>query len=72
MHDLAFLDLTAREREIMGFIARGHNNTAIATSLKTVQNHVSNIFTNLQVTLRAHAIVRAREAEVTKDAGDNK
>jgi DNA-binding NarL/FixJ family response regulator len=31
-------------------------------SLKTVRNHVSNIFTKLQVTDRAQAIVRAREA----------
>jgi DNA-binding NarL/FixJ family response regulator len=69
--ELAFPDLTAREREILGFIARGYNNTAIAArlslSLKTVQNHVSNIFTKLQVTDRAQAIVRAREAGLAGD-----
>ena len=31
-------------------------------SLKTVRNHVSNIFGKLQVADRAEAIVRAREA----------
>jgi DNA-binding CsgD family transcriptional regulator len=34
----------------------------LALSLKTVQNHISNIFSKLQVVDRAQAIVRAREA----------
>jgi DNA-binding NarL/FixJ family response regulator len=63
---LAFPDLTSREREILHLIAQGQSNTAIAQrlvlSLKTVQNHVSNIFSKLQVADRAQAIVRAREA----------
>jgi DNA-binding NarL/FixJ family response regulator len=63
---MAFPDLTAREREILHLIARGESNTAIAKrltlSLKTVQNHVSNIFSKLQVADRAQAIVRARDA----------
>lgn len=62
----AFPELTRREREILGLIAEGHNNVAIARRLvvsgKTVRNHVSNIFTKLQVADRAQAIVRAREA----------
>ena len=33
-------------------------------SPKTVRNHVSNIFSKLQVTDRAQAIVRACEAEM--------
>ncbi len=45
---------------------QGHANPAIATrigiSTKTVRNHVSNIFTKLQVVDRAQAIVRARAA----------
>ena len=76
MPELAFPDLTAREREVLGLIARGYNNAAIAArlslSLKTVQNHVSNIFTKLQVTDRAQAIVRAREAGMARDAGDQR
>ena len=31
-------------------------------SLKTVRNHVSNIFSKLQVADRAQAVIRAREA----------
>jgi DNA-binding NarL/FixJ family response regulator len=57
---------TAREREILDLIARGHNNAAIAARLfvspKTVGNHISHIFTKLQVADRAQAIIRAREA----------
>ena len=58
--------LSPREREILALIAQGYNNAAIATrlalSIKTVQNHVSNIFGKLQVVDRAQAIVRARDA----------
>lgn len=64
--DLAFPELSDREREILQLIAQGHNNGTIAQRLllktKTVQNHVSNIFSKLQVADRAQAIVRAREA----------
>ena len=63
---LAFPELTDREREVLDLIAQGHNNDTIARTLflspKTVRNHVSNIFTKLQVADRAQAIVRAREA----------
>ena len=59
-------ELTDREREILTLIVQGHTNQSIANrlvlSLKTVQNHVSNIFSKLQVVDRTHAILRAREA----------
>lgn len=62
----AFPELTDREREILNLIAQGCSNTEIAKRLvlsaKTVRNHVSNIFSKLQVADRAQAIVRAREA----------
>ncbi len=62
----AFPELTAREREVLDLIARGRNNVEITSCLylspKTVRNHISSIFTKLQVTDRAQAIVRAREA----------
>ena len=61
-----FPDLTEREREVLALIAQGHGNQAIADqlflSLKTVRNHVSNIFSKLQVADRAQAVIRAREA----------
>ena len=62
----AFPMLTDREREVLDLIAAGKGNATIAhelvISLKTVRNHVSNIFTKLQVSDRSSAIVRAREA----------
>jgi DNA-binding NarL/FixJ family response regulator len=61
-----FPELTAREREVLELIAQGRSNLDITRTLvlspKTVRNHVSNIFTKLQVADRAQAIVRAREA----------
>jgi RNA polymerase sigma factor (sigma-70 family) len=64
----AFPELTAREREVLELIAQGRSNTKIAERLvlsqKTVRNHVSNIFTKLQVLDRAQAIVKAREAGI--------
>lgn len=61
-----FPQLTNREREILDLVAQGANNTAIARRLqlsqKTIRNHVSNIFSKLQVADRAEAIVRARRA----------
>lgn len=61
-----FPELTDREREILTLIARGESNGAIAEqlviSLKTVRNHVSNIYNKLQVADRAQAAIRAREA----------
>jgi len=61
-----FPTLTDRERQILDLIAAGRGNAAIAAdlvlSLKTVRNHVSNIFGKLQVADRAAAIVKAREA----------
>jgi DNA-binding NarL/FixJ family response regulator len=61
-----FPDLTDREREILNLIARGDSNVEIAEaltiSIKTVRNHVSNIFSKLQVADRAQAVIRAREA----------
>ncbi len=62
----AFPELTAREREVLDLIAKGRTNQEIAKELylspKTVRNHISNIFTKLQVADRAQAIIRAREA----------
>jgi len=62
----AFPELTPREREVLALLAQGLTNSAIAQRLvlspKTVRNHVSNIFSKLQVADRAEAIIRAREA----------
>ena len=62
----AFPDLTEREREVLGLIIEGKSNAQIAKSLvlspKTVSNHISNIFSKLQVVDRAQAVSRARQA----------
>jgi DNA-binding NarL/FixJ family response regulator len=63
-----FPDLTTREREILDLVARGWSNQQIAAqldlSIKTVRNHVSSVFTKIQVVDRAKAIVKAREAGI--------
>jgi DNA-binding NarL/FixJ family response regulator len=66
-----FPELSAREVEILNLIAQGHSNAKIAARLylspKTVGNHISHIFTKLQVADRAHAIIRAREAGLGRE-----
>jgi len=66
-----FPELTEREREILELVAQGLSNAEIAArltiSLKTVRNHVSNIFNKLQVTDRVQAALRAREAGMGKE-----
>jgi len=61
-----FPQLTDREREILALISHGETNAQIAErlgiSLKTVRNHVSNIYNKLQVVDRAQAALRARDA----------
>ena len=51
---------------MLSLIAQGYNNTEIAQGLtlssKTVSNHISTIFSKLQVADRVQAIIRAREA----------
>ena len=69
-----FPQLSAREREVLNLIAAGVANTDIARRLflspKTIRNHVSSIFTKLQVADRAQAIVRARAAGLGRQPGD--
>src|SRR5215217_1137198 len=68
----AFPELTAREAEVLDLIAQGLNNAEITRRLyvspKTVRNHISNIFIKLQVADRSHAIIRAREAGLGREA----
>ncbi len=60
-------DLTPRESEVWALLAHGRSNPEIArsldVSLKTVQNHVSNVLTKLQVRDRTQAALRARGLE---------
>ena len=56
--------LTGREAEVLALLARGRSNAEIARelglSLKTVQNHVSNVLAKLQVRDRTQAALRMR------------
>jgi DNA-binding NarL/FixJ family response regulator len=65
-----FPELTAREREVLTQIAQGDSNAEISQKLgittKTVRNHVSNVFSKLQVADRTQAAIRAREAGLGK------
>lgn len=65
-----FPELTNREFEVLELIAKGYNNQQIAEMLhitiKTVSNHISNIFNKLQVADRTEAIFKARDAGLGK------
>ncbi len=62
----AFPQLTAREREVLDLVARGHDNSTIANLLvvtnKTIRNYLHSILTKLHVADRSALIVKAREA----------
>lgn len=61
-----FPELTPRELDVLELIAQGANNSQIAEILvvsdKTVRNHITSIFSKLQVADRAQAIIKARDA----------
>ena len=63
--------LSPREREILGFIARGQSNKEIARELdlaeSTVKIHVQNILRKLNLTSRVQAAVFAVEHGIVQD-----
>jgi len=65
----ALPELTIRERQVLALLAADHPTAKIAAALgvspKTVRNHLSSVFTKLQVADRAQAVRRAREAGLT-------
>jgi DNA-binding NarL/FixJ family response regulator len=60
--------LTARELEVLRLLATGKTNHAIAADLflaeKTVDRHVSNVFTKLGVSSRAAATAYAYQHQL--------
>ena len=65
LFDLGFVDritelpITSREKEILTHLARGKTNKQISECLmlspSTVRNHISNIFTKLNISNRSQA-----------------
>jgi pimeloyl-ACP methyl ester carboxylesterase/DNA-binding CsgD family transcriptional regulator len=70
-----FGGLTARERELLEYLARGLDNHQIAAHLalseKTVRNMLSSVLAKLELESRSAAIVRAREAGFGQGAAAN-
>jgi DNA-binding NarL/FixJ family response regulator len=63
--------LTPQERVILGLLAEGLSNQAMAdqlvVSVKTVKSHLSNIFSKLGVHTRSQAVVRYIRAQQTSE-----
>jgi DNA-binding CsgD family transcriptional regulator len=56
------VELTAREREVLGWVARGKTNPQIAELLwlapSTVRKHLENVYAKLGVSTRTAAVTR--------------
>ncbi len=62
---LPAVDLTRREREVLGLITQGRSDEAIAKTLglrrNTVRNHVARLYAKIDAHSRAEAIIWARD-----------
>lgn len=57
--------LTEREMDVLGYLAQGLSNQAIADAMfvavSTTRTHLSNLYSKLDARSRTHAVMRARE-----------
>ncbi len=62
------LELSKRELEILGLLARGHSNQEIAAklfvSLSTVKTHLQHLFEKLEVKRRTQAVEKAKRLDL--------
>ncbi|MDJ1372245.1 response regulator transcription factor [Gulosibacter molinativorax] len=62
--------LSAREMEVLGYVAEGKTNAEIASALflseTTVKSHLGHVFTKLGVTTRTAAVAEARERGILR------
>lgn len=65
-----WMDLTQREREVLGLMAEGKSNASVSKDLhiseRTVEHHVGNILAKLGVSTRVEAALWAIKAEVVR------
>jgi two-component system, NarL family, response regulator LiaR len=68
--ELARLDISKRELEVLELMAQGLSNQEIAdklfVSLNTIKTHSSNLFLKLDVSRRTQAVQKARELRIIR------